>query len=163
MFSGFYPGSFDPPTVGHVDVLKRAMNFLDRLVVGIGINAEKKAHFTVAERRDMLLRCLSDHAEKSGCSLEIISFEGLLVDAAQNHDARLIIRGLRNGVDFDYEAQMSAMNRKMSQEVETVCMASAPEVAQVSSTLVRQIADMGGDFSAFVPSEILDTIKLKYK
>ena len=163
MLSGFYPGSFDPPTVGHVDVLKRAMAFLDRLVVGIGVNAGKNAHFSVDARSNMLSRCLQAHAQTSGCVLEIVSFEGLLVDAAQKHDARLIIRGLRNGVDFDYEAQMSAMNRKMSNDVETICMASAPEVAQVSSTLVRQIAEMGGDFSPFAPSEILDTIKDKYR
>lgn len=163
MFSGFYPGSFDPPTLGHVDVLKRAMSFLDRLVVGIGVNVQKNAHFTVEERTNMLDHCLAAYATTSNCALEIVSFEGLLVDAAQHHNAPLIIRGLRNGVDFDYEAQMSAMNRKMSQNVETICMASAPEVAQISSTLVRQIAGMGGDFSPFVPPEILDTIKLKYK
>ena len=163
MLSGFYPGSFDPLTLGHVDVLERAMGFLDRLVIGIGVNAHKQAHFSVEERTQMLQQSLTATAKTQNCKLEIVSFEGLLVKAAQQHNATLIIRGLRNGADFDYEAQMSAMNRTMSNNIETVCMASAPEVAHISSTLVRQIADMGGDFSAFVPSHICKMIESKYK
>ncbi len=163
MISGFYPGSFDPPTKGHVDVLRRAMGFLDRLVVGIGVQAKKNARFSVEERIKMLHLCLDEPAKIQKCTLEVVSFEGLLVDAVRKYDATLIIRGLRSGADFDYEAQMSAMNRQMAAQVETICLAASPEVAHISSTLVRQIADMKGDFEAFVPTKIFDMIKLKYQ
>lgn len=163
MISGFYPGSFDPPTNGHIDVLSRAMRFLDRLVVGIGTNADKKTVFSVAERQSMLNTCLNPIAAQQACVLEIVEFEGLAIEAAQNFEAPLIIRGLRNGTDFDYESQMMAMNRAMSENIETICLAASPEVAQLSSTLVRQVASMKGDFSQFVPPEIHSIILYKYK
>lgn len=163
MKSGFYPGSFDPPTLGHQEILTRAMQLVDRLVIGIGVNATKTPIFNHDERVEMLTLCLSVAAKSAQCKLEIKAFNGLVVDAAREFDAPLIIRGLRNGADFDYENQMIAMNRKMAPEIETICLGTAPETGFISSTLVRQIAQMGGDFTAFVPPEIVAEIANKIK
>lgn len=161
MKSGFYPGSFAPPTLGHQEILIRAMKMLDRLVIGIGVNAHKKSVFTHDERVEMLTLSIAKQAKTYNCEFEIVAFEGLVVEAAVEFDAPIIIRGLRNGADFDYESQMIAMNWAMAPDIETICLASAPETAFISSSLVRQIAQMGGDFSPFVPSEIISLIKDK--
>ena len=162
MQSGFYPGSFDPPTLGHVDILTRAMKLVDRLVVGIGVNADKTAIFSVQERMNMLHACLDEAAQAAKCELEILAFDGLVVDAARIAKAPLIIRGLRHAGDFEAESRMMAMNQRMAAEIETIYLTTAPETGFISSTLVRQIAQMGGDFSPFVPSEIINIIKTKY-
>lgn len=157
MRKGFYPGSFDPPTFGHFDIIRRSLAVVDRLVIGIGVSPTKQPIFSVEERIEMLLEELSAERDR----IETISFEGLLVDAATQSEADLIIRGLRNAGDFNYEAQMSATNAKMVPEVETVFLAASPEIAYISSTQVRQIARLKGDVSSFVPGHI--GLKMKEK
>lgn len=157
MRKGFYPGSFDPPTFGHFDIIRRSLALVDRLVIGIGVSPTKQAIFSVDERIEMLLEELSAERDQ----IETISFDGLLVDAATQSDANLIIRGLRNASDFDYEAQMSATNSKMVPDVETVFLAAAPEIAFISSTQIRQIARLKGDVSSFVPGHISHKLKEK--
>ncbi|MBE8191594.1 MAG: pantetheine-phosphate adenylyltransferase [Alphaproteobacteria bacterium] len=147
---GLYPGSFDPITLGHKDIITRALSLVDKLVVGVGVSATKKPLFNVEERIAMIEEELASAAKKAGVELSVLSFDGLLVDVAQKHKASLIVRGLRSGTDFEYEAQMTAMNRKMNKDIETVFLASTPEVGFISSTLVRQISAMGGDVSPFV-------------
>lgn len=147
---GLYPGSFDPITLGHKDIITRALSLVDKLVVGVGVSATKKPLFNVEERIAMIEEELASAAKKAGVELSVLSFDGLLVDVAQKHKANLIVRGLRSGTDFEYEAQMTAMNRKMNKDIETVFLASTPEVGFISSTLVRQISAMGGDVSPFV-------------
>jgi len=154
MKSGFYPGSFDPLTNGHIDILERCFQLVDRLVVGIGASAGKTPLFSIEERHAMLTEELSPRAKKANCAIEIITFDGLLVDAAKELNVQLIIRGLRNGADFDYEAQMIAMNRIMSPEIEVICLAAGPDTGFISSTLVRQIARMKGDVTPFLPASV---------
>ena len=155
MRTGFYPGSFDPITNGHVDVIKRGLRLVDRLLVGIGVSATKKPFLTFERRAAMIETEIRPLAESAGAELEVIEFDGLLVDVARQHGASIVLRGLRTAADFDYEAQMVAMNRTMAPEVETVFLAASPEVGFISSTLVRQIFGMGGDIAPFVPQAVL--------
>ncbi len=158
---GLYPGSFDPPTLGHFDIIKRSFALVDRLIIGIGIHATKTPLFSFEQREEMLQEELADFTATHNVTLEVIHFEGLLVDVAREKQATLIIRGLRNGGDYEYEAPMVTLNRQMNPEVEMVFLAAAPEVAAISSTLVRQIADFGGDISQFVPPAIAEKIKIE--
>jgi pantetheine-phosphate adenylyltransferase len=155
---GFYPGSFDPITNGHIDIIHRGLSIVDKLVVGIGINATKSPLFSLEQRLAMVETQMAPIAETMGCELAVVSFDGLLVDVAKEQGASLIIRGLRTAADFEYEAQMTSMNRSMSPDVETVFLAASPDVGFISSTLVRQINAMGGDISPFVPKVVLQNI-----
>ncbi len=158
MRSGFYPGSFDPITVGHVDIIKRCLRVVDRLIIGIGVSATKTPLFTFEQRVRMIENEIAPMAKSLGVTLEVVDFNDLLVNAAQRHDATIILRGLRTAADFEYEAQMTAMNRSMAPKIETVFLPASPEVGFVSSTLVRQILAMGGDISSFVPPSVLEII-----
>lgn len=155
---GLYPGSFDPITVGHIDIIKRALTIVDHLVVAIGKSATKSPLFKLEERLAMIEEEIGPMAAARSVRLDVTSFDSLLVDAARQHDARIIIRGLRTAADFEYEAQMTAMNRTMAPEIETVFLPASPEVGFVSSTLVRQIAGMGGSVEKFVPTSVLNKI-----
>ncbi len=155
---GLYPGSFDPITNGHIDVIKRSLAVVDKLIVGIGISATKTPLISLEQRMAMIDSEMGPIAKKMNVELSVISFEGLLVDVARQHGANLIIRGLRNAADFDYEAQMTSMNRAMAPEIETVFLAASADVGFISSTLIRQIHAMGGDISPFVPKVVLDNI-----
>ena len=159
---GLYAGSFDPVTHGHLDIIARSLNLVDRVIVGIGVSASKKPLFSFDERRDLIFASLKSMNIQHDNRIDVISFSGLLVNIASEKGANVIIRGLRSAADYDYEAQMTAMNRKMAPEIETVYLAGAPEISFISSSLVRQIASMNGDISSFVAKPVVEQIKLKY-
>lgn len=154
-----YTGSFDPVTNGHLDVIGHACRLVDRLVVAIGTHASKTPLFSVEERREMLLASCGPLAAAAGATLDVTTFEGLAVEAARRHGASVIIRGLRDGTDFDYEIQMSSMNETMAPGVQTVFLPASPAVRPITATLVRQIAAMGGDVSPFVPPFVADRLR----
>lgn len=152
--TGLYPGSFDPITNGHLDVIGGALEIVDRLVVAIGVHPGKQPLFTAKERIAFIESEAKVIARSAGAKLEVVTFDGLAVDAARDHGATLLIRGLRDGTDFDYEMQMSGMNRVMAPNIRTVFLPASPAFRHISGTLVRQIAKMGGDVSDFVPAGI---------
>lgn len=159
---GLYPGSFDPITVGHIDIIERAFTIVDHLVIAIGKNATKTPLFELDKRLAMIEDEVGPKAAARNVRLEVISFDKLLVDVAREYNAKLIIRGLRSAADFEYETQMTAMNRAMAPDVETIFLPASPEVGFVSSTLVRQIVAMDGVVDPFVPASVLEEIiKLK--
>ncbi|NBB47147.1 pantetheine-phosphate adenylyltransferase [Rhizobium sp. CRIBSB] len=162
MATAFYPGSFDPMTNGHLDVLVQAMNLVDRLVVAIGTHPGKTPLFTYDERADLIRASLVSVLPGRVEDLEVVSFGDLAVDAARRHGARIMVRGLRDGTDFDYEMQMAGMNARMAPDVQTVFLPAATASRPITATLVRQIAAMGGDVSAFVPAPVLAALNSKY-
>ena len=159
MRCGFYPGSFDPPTLGHFDIINRGLALFDRLVVGIGVHPSKTPMFTEAERIAMLKEELDRLGAAARC--EVILFRGLTVDAARENGAQFILRGIRDAADLGYEAQLFGMNRTMAPDIETVFLAASPGTAHITATLVRQIASLGGDISPFVSPAVLQRIKDK--
>ncbi len=148
---GFYPGSFDPVTYGHLDVIARAARLVDRLVLGVGVHHGKKGLIPVDERLSVLEEVAQPIAAHAGIAFEISTFDGLSVDAARTAGAGLVIRGLRDATDFDYEVQMGQMNAAMAPDIETIFLAASPATRMIASSLVKQIAMMGGDISPFVP------------
>ena len=160
---GFYSGSFDPVTLGHSDVIRRAAALVDTLVIGIGINPAKTAMFSEAERVAMLTEEVQHIAKTSGAKIRVETFAGLAVEAARKYKATVIVRGLRDGTDFDYEMQMAGMNGEMAPEIQTVFVSASPNVRHIAANLVRAIASMGGDPSPFVSKDVLKRIKAKAK
>lgn len=158
---GFYSGSFDPVTLGHTDVIRRAAALVDKLVIGIGINPGKQPMFTDAERVAMLQDEVAPIARAAGIDISVVTFSGLAVEAARKNGASLIVRGLRDGTDFDYEMQMSGMNGEMAPEVQTVFVSASPAVRHIAANLVRAIAAMGGDASHFVSAAVLKHLAAK--
>lgn len=157
---GFYPGSFDPLTNGHLDVIERACKLVDTLVVAVGISATKKSPlFTHEDRITILEQVLPAIGKRTSTEFRIVDFSGLMVNAARNNGAKLIIRGLRDTTDYNYEMQMVGMNAQMAPELQTVFLPSSPPVRHISATLVRQIAEMGGDISAFVPPIVFKAVQ----
>ncbi len=152
--TGFYPGSFDPLTLGHMDIITRAAKFVDRLIIAVGVHHGKKPLFTIEDRVDMLKAEAASVGKKAGITIEVQTFDNLTIEAARAVGANVIIRGLRDSSDFDYEIQMAAMNGQMAPDIETVFLAASPEVRHIASSLVRQIASMGGDASSFVPESV---------
>lgn len=159
--TGFYSGSFDPVTLGHVDVIARAVKLVDTLVIGIGIHPGKAPLFTVEERTDMLLGETKAIAARAGTRIQVTTFAGLTVDAAREAGAVAIFRGLRDATDFDYEMQMSGMNGAMAPAIDTVFLPASPGVRHITATLVRQIAAMGGNVSHFVSKDVAKRLKAK--
>jgi pantetheine-phosphate adenylyltransferase len=157
-----YPGSFDPVTNGHLDVVRHAVGLCDRLVVAIGVHPGKKPLFSAEERLEMLQAVFGPVASKAGCGFECITFDDLTVTAAKRVGATILIRGLRDGTDLDYEMQIAGMNETMAPEVRTVFLPASPTVRPITATLVRQIASMGGDVSNFVPKAIATRLKAKF-
>ena len=157
-----YPGSFDPVTNGHLDVVRHAVGLCDRLIVAIGVHSGKKPLFTVQERMDMVRAVFAPVAAKAGCAFDCTTYDNLTVTAAQKNGATIMIRGLRDGTDLDYEMQLSGMNETMAPEVHTVFVPASVAVRPITATLVRQIAQMGGDFSAFVPPSVAASLKKKF-
>jgi pantetheine-phosphate adenylyltransferase len=157
-----YPGSFDPVTNGHLDVVRHAVTLCDRLVVAIGVNPGKKPLFSTEQRLEMVEAIFAPVAAAAGCAFERTTYEGLTVTAAQQSGATLMIRGLRDGTDLDYEMQIAGMNEAMAPEVHTVFVPASPNVRPITATLVRQIAAMGGDVSAFVPASVAASLKTKF-
>jgi pantetheine-phosphate adenylyltransferase len=156
-----YPGSFDPVTNGHVDVVRHAVSLCDRVIVAIGVHPGKKPLFSVEERLDMVRKVFGPIAANAGCGFDCTTYDNLTVTAAQQNGATIIIRGLRDGTDLDYEMQMAGMNETMAPEVHTAFVPASPAVRPITATLVRQIAAMGGDVSAFVPPSVAASLKAK--
>ncbi len=158
MKAGIYPGSFDPATFGHLDIIKRAAALMDNLIVGVLKNNGKTPLFSVDERVNMLRDAVKDIE-----NVQVMSFSGLLVDFARQHGVNVIVRGLRAVTDFEYELLMSQTNRVMAPDIDTIFLTTSLDYAYLSSSTVREIASYGGDISKFVPPDIEDIIRKKYK
>ena len=158
MYSGIYPGSFDPVTYGHIDIIKRAAAVMDHLIVAVLKNNGKTPLFSVDERVNMLRDAVKDIE-----NVQVMSFSGLLVDFARQHGVNVIVRGLRAVTDFEYELLMSQTNRVMAPDIDTIFLTTSLDYAYLSSSTVREIASYGGDISKFVPPGIEDIIRKKYK
>ena len=143
--TAIYPGTFDPVTLGHIDVAGRAAKMFDQLIIAVAASPGKKPHFDLAQRCDMAERVLSEYP-----NVRVETFTGLLVEFAKQHEASVIARGLRAVSDFEYEVQLANLNRQMEPDVETVFVAAASQYTFVSSSIVREIASLGGDVSQFV-------------
>ena len=156
---GFYPGSFDPVTNGHLDVVERACKLVDKLIVGVGTHHSKKGLFTHEARLSLLRQVLEPIGRRTDTEFVVVEFEGLMVQAARQHGAKLIIRGLRDTTDYNFEMQMVGMNAQMAPDLQTVFLPSSPHVRHISATLVRQIAELGGDITAFVPQLVLKALR----
>lgn len=155
MRAALYPGSFDPVTNGHLDVLRNALAIADKVVVAIGVHAEKAPMFSFEERVDMLRQVSRDEFPASDADrLDVVAFDNLVIEAAHDHGASILIRGLRDGTDLDYEMQMAGMNRSLRPDILTVFLPASPEVRHITATLVRQIAKLGGRVDDFVPPEV---------
>jgi pantetheine-phosphate adenylyltransferase len=157
-----YPGSFDPVTNGHLDVVRHAVVLCDRLIVAIGVHPGKTPLFSAEERLGMVRSVFAPVAAEAGCAFDCTTYDNLTVAAAQKAGAMIIVRGLRDGTDLDYEMQIAGMNEAMAAGVHTVFIPASPDVRPISATLVRQIAAMGGDVSAFVPQSIASLLKTKF-
>jgi len=157
-----YAGSFDPVTNGHVDVVGQAIALCDRLVIAIGVHPGKTPLFPVEERLAMVREVFDPLAKSGGCELECTTFDDLTVTAAKRAKATILIRGLRDGTDLDYEMQIAGMNGAMAPQIHTVFLPASPAVRPITGTLVRQIAAMGGDISTFVPPLVANLLKAKF-
>ena len=151
-----YPGSFDPVTFGHMDIIRRAASLVDELIVGVLNNNAKSPLFSVEERVKMLVEVTKDIN-----NVKIVPFEGLLVDFANRMEADMVVRGLRAITDFEYELQMAQTNHKLSPSVETIFLTTSLEYSYLSSTIVKEVAVFGGDISQFVPEIVIDRIQEK--
>lgn len=148
-----YPGSFDPPTLGHLDIMERASRLFDQVIVAVGVNSSKTAFLSVEQRLEALQACCSRWENVS-----VASFSGLLVDYARAEHAQAIVRGLRAVSDFDYEFQVSIANRRLAPEIDTVMLMTKWEYSYISSSIVREIAMLGGDFGQFVVPEVAEIV-----
>lgn len=157
MKRAIYPGTFDPVTFGHIDVIKRSSKMFDELIVGVLTNVNKAPLFTDEERVQMI-----EAVTKDIPNVKVTKFNGLLIDFAKSQNACFIVRGLRAVTDFEYELQMSQTNRIMSQDVDTIFLTTSLEYSYLSSSTVREVASFGGDISHFVPKEIEMLVKEKY-
>jgi pantetheine-phosphate adenylyltransferase len=153
-----YPGTFDPMTLGHEDLMRRASRLFDHLIVAVAAGHHKNTMFTVAERLE-----IAQEAARSYTNVEVIAFRGLLRDFVVGHDGRVVVRGLRAVSDFEYEFQMAGMNRQLMPEVESLFLTPSDQYQFVSGTFVREIAMLGGDVSKFVAPSVLDRLKSRVK
>ena len=156
---GIYPGTFDPITNGHTDIIGRAARVLDRLVVGVAINPGKGPIFTIDERVQLVREEIGHLKNGVSARIEVMPFSGLLIDFARQVDATVIIRGLRAVSDFDYEFQMASMNAKMAPDIETVCLMASDKYQFIASSLVKEIAKLNGDVSQFVSPRISERLR----
>lgn len=154
--TGIYPGTFDPVTNGHMDIIARAARILDRLVIGVNVNAAKGPIFPIEERMELVRAETEVIAQRTGTIIEVTSFSTLLIDFAHSVGASVIVRGLRAVSDFDYEFQMAGMNYRLDQTVETVFLMASETHQFISSRFVKEIARLGGDISSFVPALTLE-------
>ena len=158
-----YPGTFDPGTTGHLDIIGRAARLVDRLVIGVAINIGKGPLFELVERVELVQAEVAPIATRTGTVIEVRPFEGLLVAFAREIGAGMIVRGLRAVTDFDYEFQMTGMNRRLDQEIETVFLMASETNQFIASRLVKEIARLGGDISSFVPKLTLERTMARVK
>ena len=159
---GLYTGSFDPLTNGHVDVIRNAAALCDKLIIGIGVHPGKTPLFSAEERASLITRSCRTFVEAEQCQLEVQTFSGLAVEAARSAGAVMMVRGLRDGTDLDYEMQMAGMNGVLAPSIRTVFLSASPNVRYITATLVRQIAAMGGDISTFVPEPVKAALAAKF-
>jgi pantetheine-phosphate adenylyltransferase len=154
-----YPGSFDPLTLGHLDVIRKGAALFDRIVVAVGAHPGKTPLLSIEERIALILEACTMLELEKPCEFEGCAFHGLAVEAARQHGATALLRGLRDGADFDYEMSMAGMNAALAPEIGTIVLPASPEARHISATLVRQIAKLGGDLSAFAPEASIAAIK----
>jgi pantetheine-phosphate adenylyltransferase len=159
---GLYPGTFDPITLGHIDIIQRAMALVDRLVIGVAINRDKSPLFGLEARVAMVEAECAAVIAKTGGEIVVHPFENLLIDCARDVGAGIIIRGLRAVADFEYEFQMVGMNRALDASIETVFMMADARRQAIASKLVKEIARLGGDVSKFVTPPVVDALKARY-
>lgn len=152
-----YPGSFDPITKGHLDIISRGAKIYDKVIVAVLVNMDKNCLFTIEERVDLIKR-----VTKNIDNVEVLSFDGLLVDFAKMHNSRVILKGLRTMSDFEYEFQMALMNSKLDSDIETVFMMTSSEFSYVSSSSVKQVAKFGGNIKGLVPDELISELMEKF-
>ncbi|HEX2217078.1 MAG TPA: pantetheine-phosphate adenylyltransferase [Xanthobacteraceae bacterium] len=160
--TALYAGSFDPVTNGHIDIVRQAAGLAERLVLAIGVHPGKTPLLTAEERLALLEQTCGALVRNIGCALKCTTFADLVVAAARREGATLLIRGLRDGTDFDYEMQMAGMNGAMAPGMQTVFLPASPAVRPITATLVRQIAAMGGDVSQFVPAAVAQRLAAKF-
>lgn len=158
---GLYPGTFDPVTLGHIDIIRRATALVDRLVIGIAINRDKGPMFDLDERVAMVEGECTSISEETGVEIVAHPFENLLIDCARDVGASIIVRGLRAVADFEYEFQMVGMNRRLDDTIETVFMMAEAEYQSIASRLVKEIACLGGDVSPFVSDNVRKALSEK--
>ncbi|MBD7914104.1 pantetheine-phosphate adenylyltransferase [Clostridium sp. Sa3CUN1] len=152
-----YPGSFDPITNGHLDIITRGAKIYDKLIVAVLVNVDKNCLFSIEERVELIKRVTKDIK-----NVEVLSFDGLLVDFAKLHNSKVILKGLRTMSDFEYEFQMALMNSKLDSEIETVFMMTSSAYSYVSSSSVKQVAKFGGNINGLVPDELILEVKKKF-
>ena len=157
-----YPGSFDPVTNGHMDILRQSLALADQVVVAIGIQASKQPMFSFEERADLIHASSgAEFSNQDAARIKVISFSGLVVETARQQGATCLVRGLRDGTDLDYEMQMAGMNATMAPDIQTIFLPASPSVRHITATLVRQIAKMGGEIAAFVPESVTEPLRLR--
>ena len=161
MRTGLYPGTFDPITLGHVDIIKRACTLVDRLVIGVAINRDKGPPFALEDRVAMVEAECAGIAAETGMQIAVHPFENLLIDCARDVGAGVIVRGLRAVADFEYEFQMVGMNRALNDEIEMVFLMADAKNQAIASKLVKEIARLGGDVSAFVTPAVNDALRAR--
>lgn len=160
MRRAIYPGSFDPVTNGHLDIIERGSKLFDEIIIAVLVNPEKRALFTVEERREMLEEVLT-HIESGGCRLRVGSFQGLLMRYAVEQQANAVVRGIRAISDYEYELQMALMNRRQEPAIETVFMLAAESYSYVSSRLVKEVYSLGGTIEGLVPATVEERMRVK--
>ena len=160
---GLYPGTFDPITLGHIDIIRRASMLVDRLVIGVAINRDKSPLFDLEERVSMLQEECTDLSERSGTEIVVRPFENLLINCAHDVGAQVIVRGLRAVADFEYEFQMVGMNRSLDNSIETVFLMAEAKHQAIASKLVKEIARLDGDISKFVTPHVAKRLLGKLK
>jgi pantetheine-phosphate adenylyltransferase len=159
---GLYPGTYDPLTLGHIDIITRASRLVDRLVIGVAINRDKGPLFTLEDRVAMIEAEAATLAQQAGIEIVVHPFENLLIDCARDVGASLIVRGLRAVADFEYEYQMVGMNRALDSSVETVFLMAEARHQAIASKLVKEIARLGGDVARFVPPAVNERLRARF-
>ncbi len=160
--TALYTGSFDPVTNGHLDVIAQGARLVDRLVLAIGVHPGKTPLFPAEEKEEMLREVCAPIATREGTEIAIVTFADLAVQAARREGAAMILRGLRDGTDLDYEMQMAGMNATMAPDIQTVFLPASSQVRHITATLVRQIAAMGGDVTPFAPPAVVARLRAKF-
>jgi pantetheine-phosphate adenylyltransferase len=161
MRTGVYPGTFDPITLGHMDIIRRATHLVDRLVIGVTTNPSKSPMFTVEERLAMVGREMAAIKDCGGAEIRVVSFDSLLMDFAEREAASMIVRGLRAVADFEYEFQMAGMNQQLNDEIETVFLMAGVSLQPIASKLVKEIALYGGDIGKFVTTAVETDVRAR--